>query len=80
MPYVTNVTSTGIIQYRFTCEQCGETTPWYDVTVTRTAAAKGTGIASEATAREEANKEVKAIFASIKKDVDAYWLLAKPSA
>ena len=70
MPYLTNVTATGTVRYRFTCEQCGETTPWYSFTVTRTGTASGTGDDAASAAHSAAQKALQFRLSEIKRDAE----------
>ena len=70
MAYVTTATVTGTIRYRFTCEQCGETTPWYTISVTRKGGANGTGEAASEAAYNVALNSVHSRFGEIRKDTE----------
>ena len=75
MPYVTTATAEREIRYRFTCEQCGKTTEWYPIRISRKGSAKGSGAAASAAAAQLAENAVRVRFAEIKRDTDAgkYW-------
>lgn len=70
MAYVTTATVSGTIRYRYTCEQCGETTPWYTITIKKKGAANGTGEGANKLAYEQAEKAVRARFEELRKDTE----------